>query len=54
MHQALAQRGTRNVRVEDGWLYFLHGWTQVMAQVLHVMIDEGMFGRLAEVVAEVR
>jgi shikimate 5-dehydrogenase len=54
MHQALAQKEARNVRVEDGWLYFLHGWTQVMAQVLHVRIDGGMFERLAEVAAEVR
>jgi len=25
MHQALAQKESRNARVEDGWLYFLHG-----------------------------
>ena len=27
MHQALAQREKRNLTVEDGWVYFLHGWT---------------------------
>jgi shikimate 5-dehydrogenase len=47
LHQALAQREGRRVRVEDGWLYFLHGWTQVIAEVLKVRIDEGMFQRLA-------
>jgi shikimate 5-dehydrogenase len=28
MYQARAQSETRKIRVEDGWLYFLHGWTQ--------------------------
>lgn len=54
MHQALAQRETRNVTVEDGWLYFLHGWTQVIAQVLHVSLDNPLFERLAHIAAQVR
>ena len=37
------------MRVEDGWLYFLHGWTQVIAEVLKVPIDEAMLQRLAVV-----
>jgi shikimate 5-dehydrogenase/mannose-6-phosphate isomerase-like protein (cupin superfamily) len=49
LRQALAQRETRRVRVEDGWLYFLHGWTQVIAEVLKVRIDEPMLQRLAAV-----
>jgi shikimate 5-dehydrogenase len=47
LHQALAQREERNLTVEDGWLYFLHGWTQVIAQVLHIEIDAALFSRLA-------
>ena len=27
LHQSLAQVESRNVKVEDGWLYFVHGWT---------------------------
>jgi shikimate 5-dehydrogenase len=54
MHQALAQRETRNVTVEDGWLYFLHGWTQVIAQVLHIEIDQVLLARLANVAETVR
>jgi shikimate dehydrogenase len=54
MHQALAQKETRNVTVEDGWLYFLHGWTQVIAQVLHVDIDAETFRRLADLAETVR
>ncbi len=35
MRQALAQREARGLRVEDGWMYFIHGWTQVIAEVFH-------------------
>jgi shikimate 5-dehydrogenase len=49
LHQALAQRESRQVRVEDGWLYFLHGWTSVIAEVLKVRIDAAMFQRLGAV-----
>ena len=54
MHQALAQRVSRNVAVEDGWLYFLHGWTQVIAQVLHTPIEGALFERLAAVAETAR
>jgi shikimate dehydrogenase len=54
MHQALAQRETRGLTVEDGWRYFLYGWTQAIARVLHVEIRGALFERLAAVAAEVR
>jgi shikimate 5-dehydrogenase len=54
MHQAHRQAESRNVFVEDGWVYFLHGWTQVIAQVLHIDIDEVLFARLDEVAATTR
>lgn len=53
MHQARAQSQTRAVRVEDGWLYFLHGWTQVIAQVYHNEISGELFNRLAEIAGEI-
>jgi len=43
LHQALAQQVSRHLQVEDGWVYFLHGWTQVVAQVLHVELDKKRF-----------
>ena len=49
LHQALAQRETRQLRVEGIWLYFLHGWTQVIAEVLKVRIDRPLFQRLVVV-----
>ena len=54
MHQALAQKQSRQLVVEDGWLYFLHGWTQVIAQVLHLEITDELFGRLEAVANIVR
>ena len=54
MHQALAQVETRQIKVEDGWLYFLHGWTQVVAQVLHVNLTAELFSRLAALAQSVR
>ena len=54
MHQALRQRHTRGVRVEDGWIYFLHGWSQVIAQALHVELTDALFARLDEAASAVR
>jgi shikimate 5-dehydrogenase len=51
LHQALAQRELRALTVEDGWLYFLHGWTQVIAQVLKVDVGGVLFDRLSELAA---
>ena len=53
-HQAMAQKESRAVKVEDGWLYFLHGWTQVIAEVLHLDFDDETFGKLAEIAEELR
>ncbi len=39
MHQAEAQRAGRGLLIEDGWIYFIHGWTQVIAEVFHVDIS---------------
>lgn len=52
LHQALAQREGRRLQVEDGWLYFLHGWTQVISEVLKVRIEGALFERLAEIASE--
>lgn len=36
--QARRQAAARHLHVEDGWVYFLHGWTRVMEEVFHVEI----------------
>jgi shikimate 5-dehydrogenase len=54
LHQAEAQKETRDLFVEDGWLYFVHGWTQVVAQVLQVDLTPELFSRLEQAAATVR
>lgn len=38
MHQAEVQREERGLQIENGWTYFIHGWTQVIAEVFHIDI----------------
>jgi shikimate dehydrogenase len=54
LHQAEAQKSSRHLKVEDGWLYFVHGWTQVVAQVLHVNLNSRLFKELEQQAATVR
>ena len=54
MHQALAQVESRKIKVEDGWIYFVHGWTQVVAQVLHFDLTPSLFAELNEAASSVR
>ncbi len=39
LHQARSQATTRDLAVHDGWVYFIHGWTQVIAEVFDRPID---------------
>jgi shikimate dehydrogenase len=54
LHQSLAQVESRKVKVEDGWLYFVHGWTQVVAQVLHFDLTSPLFDQLNQAASTVR
>ncbi|HSV30662.1 MAG TPA: hypothetical protein VLH40_01390 [Atribacteraceae bacterium] len=54
MHQALRQQKAKNLHVEDGWIYFIHGWTQVIAEVFDTKIDEETFNRLEHIANEVQ
>ena len=38
LDQAKAQQRQRGLRIEDGWVYFLHGWTRVISDVFDVEI----------------
>lgn len=38
LDQARAQEQARSLDVQDGWVYFIHGWTQVIAEVFHIEI----------------
>lgn len=52
LDQARAQQAERSLQIEDGWRYFLHGWTQVVAEVFDVEVPTSgpgfeAIGRLA-------
>jgi shikimate dehydrogenase len=54
LHQSLAQVDSRKLKVEDGWLYFVHGWTQVVAQVLHFELTPELFNQMNLAASSVR
>jgi shikimate 5-dehydrogenase len=56
LDQANAQAASRNLHVEDGWIYFIHGWTRVIAEVFHIDIPSHgpAFDRIAQIAREVR
>ncbi len=54
MHQALRQGERRDLHIEDGWVYFLHGWSQVIAQALHIDLTPELFAHLDEAASSVR
>jgi shikimate 5-dehydrogenase len=54
LHQAERQAERRELTIEDGWIYFVHGWSQVVAQVLHVDLTPDLFARLERAAAAVR
>ena len=51
LDQARAQQAASGLQVENGWTYFLHGWTQVIAEVFHVDIPTSgpRFDEIAQV-----
>ncbi|MEW5826084.1 MAG: shikimate dehydrogenase [Candidatus Bipolaricaulota bacterium] len=54
--QARGQSARRQIHVEDGWVYFLHGWTRVISAVFHIQIPtQGpAFDALSSAAREVR
>lgn len=54
MRRAQAQAEARDLTVEDGWNYFLHGWTAVIAEVFQLAIDEESFAQLRKAAAASR
>lgn len=54
MHQAKRQAETRQLNVVDGWVYFLHGWTQVIAEVFHLELTPALFAQLDEAASAFR
>lgn len=56
LDQARAQAANRGLHVEDGWLYFVHGWTQVIAEVFGVTIPTAgpVFDQISRIALDAR
>ncbi|GAA2943128.1 shikimate dehydrogenase [Microbacterium luteolum] len=54
LHQARAQEAARSLHVVDGWRYFIHGWSQVVADVFELDLTPDTVERLAEAAESVR
>jgi shikimate 5-dehydrogenase len=49
MRQALAQKEAKKIHVEDGWNYFIYGWTQVIQEVFHITINTEQLAELSRI-----
>ncbi len=56
LDQARAQATTRQLTIEDGWVYFIHGWTRVIAEVFDVDIPVSgpMFDEISQIAKDAR
>ncbi|MEJ1090378.1 shikimate dehydrogenase [Microbacterium istanbulense] len=54
LHQAEAQQASRELTVVDGWRYFIHGWSQVVADVFELELTPEIVEQLAAAVESVR
>ncbi len=56
LDQARVQADARSLHIEDGWVYFLHGWTRVIAEVfgLDIPTSGPEFDALSEIAASTR
>jgi shikimate 5-dehydrogenase len=54
LDQAHAQAERKRLQIEDGWTYFIHGWTQVIAEVFDVAMPASgpRFDAISRIAAE--
>jgi shikimate 5-dehydrogenase len=55
LDQAHAQQAARRLQIENGWTYFIHGWTRIIAEVFHLEIPSSgpRFEEISRIAAEV-
>jgi len=56
LDQARARQEEKDLHVEDGWTYFIHGWTRVIAEVFHIDLPTSgpTFDELSRIAAGAR
>jgi len=55
LDQARRQQAACQLQVEDGWTYFIHGWTQVIAEVfdVNIPVSGARFDEISRIAADV-
>jgi shikimate 5-dehydrogenase len=55
LDQARRQAASRKLRIEDGWVYFIHGWMQVISEVFgfDIATSGPQFQAISEIAARV-
>jgi len=54
LHQAEAAQSRRELTVVNGWEYFIHGWSQVIAEVFHIPMPPERVAELSRIASTVR
>ena len=54
LQQARAQQRGHELVVEDGWRYFVHGWSQAVAEVFDLDLTPATVDELGEIAARLR
>jgi shikimate 5-dehydrogenase len=54
LHQARRQSESLRLTIEDGWRYFIHGWTAVIEEVFDVEITPAVLDELAALALQLR
>jgi len=52
MHQAEKQARSRGLYIEDGWKYFIYGWTEVISEVFDIPIQGGLLAELDRIASK--
>jgi shikimate dehydrogenase len=52
--QARRQQTERRLQVEDGWRYFIHGWSQAVAEVFDIPMPPATVDELGRIAARLR
>jgi shikimate 5-dehydrogenase len=55
LDQAKAAKVEQGLQIEDGWTYFIHGWTQVIAEVfsIEIPVDGDRFETISRIATKV-
>lgn len=54
LHQARNQEAARQLTIEDGWRYFVHGWSAVIDEAFGLNLDAPAIERLSAVATAMR